>query len=89
MVNKNCVLSTLAAFVTMFVLGYVFYEPLLGDFFAANAGTATGVIKENPVFWQIIVGQLCGGRYWSARSRGREWRARPTGPRLGRSSGCC
>ena len=60
MVNKNCILATLAAFVTMFVLGYVFYEPLLGDFFAANAGSATGVIKETPVFWQIIVGQLCG-----------------------------
>ena len=60
MVNKNCVLAILASFVTMFVLGYVAYEPLLGDFFAANAGTATGVIKETPVFWQIIVGQLCG-----------------------------
>ena len=60
MVNKNCVLATLATFVTMFVLGYVFYEPLLGDFFAANAGSATGVIKEVPVFWQIIVGQLAG-----------------------------
>lgn len=60
MVNKNCVLAILASFVTMFVLGYVFYEPLLGGFFADNAGTATGVIKENPVFWQIIVGQLCG-----------------------------
>ena len=60
MVNKNCVLATLAAFVTMFVLGYVIYEPLLGDFFAANVGTATGVIKETPVFWQIIVGQLAG-----------------------------
>ena len=60
MVNKNCVLATLAAFVTMFVLGYVIYEPLLGGFFAANVGTATGVIKEAPVFWQIIVGQLAG-----------------------------
>ena len=60
MVNKNCVLAILASFVTMFVLGYVAYEPLLGGFFADNAGTATGVIKEAPVFWQIIVGQLCG-----------------------------
>lgn len=60
MVNKNCILATLATFVTMFVLGYVIYEPLLGGFFADNAGTATGVIKETPVFWQIIVGQLAG-----------------------------
>ena len=60
MINKNCILATLAAFATMFVLGFVIYQPVLGSFFAANAGTATGVIKENPVFWQIIVGQLCG-----------------------------
>lgn len=60
MIKPNCILATLAAFVVMFVLGYIIYEPLLGDFFAANAGTAMGVIKENPVFWQIIVGQLCG-----------------------------
>lgn len=60
MINKNCILATLGAFATMFVLGFVIYQPVLGDFFAANAGTATGVIKENPVFWQIIVGQLCG-----------------------------
>ena len=60
MINKSCILATLAAFATMFVLGFVIYQPVLGSFFAANAGTATGVIKENPVFWQIIVGQLCG-----------------------------
>ena len=59
MVKKNCVLAIVASFVTMFVLGFVIYQPVLGDFFAANAGTATGVIKETPVFWQIIVGQLC------------------------------
>ena len=60
MVNQNRILATIAAFVTMFVLGYVIYEPLLGSFFAANAGTASGVIKEAPVFWQIGVGQLAG-----------------------------
>ena len=58
MINKNCVLATLAAFVTMFVLGYVIYDPILGGFFEANTGTATGVMKDSPVFWQIIVGQL-------------------------------
>ncbi len=60
MINRNCILATLAAFATSFVLGFIIYQPVLGDFFAANAGTATGVIRENPVFWQIIVGQLCG-----------------------------
>ena len=60
MITKKCVLATLAAFATMFVLGYIIYEPILGGFFAENTGTATGVIKETPVFWQIIVGQLAG-----------------------------
>lgn len=58
MINKNCILATLAVFATTFVLGFIIYQPVLGDFFAAN--TAAGVIRENPVFWQIIVGQLCG-----------------------------
>lgn len=58
MINKNCILATLAAFATTFVLGFIIYQPVLGDFLAAN--TAEGVIRENPVFWQIIVGQLCG-----------------------------
>lgn len=60
MINMNCIRATIVAFIVMFPLGYAIYEPLLGGFFAANAGTATGVIRENPVFWQIIVGQLCG-----------------------------
>ncbi len=60
MVSKKCVLATLATFVTTFVLGYIIYDPVLGGFFADNAGSATGVMKDAPVFWQIIVGQLCG-----------------------------
>ncbi len=60
MVSPNRILATVAAFITMFVLGYVIYDPLLGGFFEANAGTATGTMKEAPVFWQIIIGQLCG-----------------------------
>lgn len=60
MLNKNCMMATAAAFVTMFVLGYVIYEPILGGFMEANMGSATDVMKETPSYWQIVVGQLAG-----------------------------
>jgi len=59
--NTKCLIASIAGAVVLFVGGYVLYELLLGGFFAANMGTATGVIKESPEFLWIAVGQLAGG----------------------------
>lgn len=56
--DKKFVLATIAGGITLFILGYVFYELLLGGFFEANGGTATGVMKEAPVFWAVLLGEL-------------------------------
>ncbi len=56
--TKKFALATIAGGITLFVLGYVFYEVLLAGFFEANAGTATGVMKETPVFWAVLLGEL-------------------------------
>ena len=56
--TKKFALATIAGGITLFVLGYVFYEVLLAGFFEANGGTATGVMKETPVFWAILLGEL-------------------------------
>lgn len=56
--DKKFVVATLAGGITLFILGYVFYELLLGGFFEANAGTASGVMKEAPVFWAVLLGEL-------------------------------
>lgn len=59
--NTKCLIASIAGAVVLFVGGYVLYELLLGGFFAANMGTATGVIKESPDFLWIAVGQLAAG----------------------------
>lgn len=59
--NTKCLVASVAGAVVLFVGGYVLYELVLGGFFAANAGSATGVIKESPDFLWIAVGQLASG----------------------------
>lgn len=59
--NTKCLIASIAGAVVLFVGGYVLYELLLGGFFEANMGSATGVIKESPEFLWIAVGQLAGG----------------------------
>lgn len=59
--NTKCLIASIAGAVVLFVGGYVLYELLLGGFFEANMGSATGVIKESPNFLWIAVGQLASG----------------------------
>lgn len=61
MTAKRFALSTLAGGITLFVLGYTMYELVFADFFAANAGSATGVNREAFEFWALGLGQLVWG----------------------------
>lgn len=56
--TKQWVVGTIAGGIVLFVLGYVFFDLLLGDFYAANSGSATGVMREAPVFWAVGVGAI-------------------------------
>lgn len=53
-------IAATAAFVAMFLLGFLLYAVLLMDFYAANAGTATGVMKETPNFVWLVLGEFLG-----------------------------
>jgi hypothetical protein len=57
---KKRIMATLAGFVVFFMLGWLLYGMLLMDFFAANSGTATGVMRGDTemVWWALIVGNL-------------------------------
>ena len=55
---KKFLLGTIAGGIAMFVAGYLCYELLLGKFFAANVGSATGVMRDNLIFWSVGVGCL-------------------------------
>ncbi len=54
--TKRIVIGTLAGGITMFLLGYLIWSLIFADFFAANAGSATGVTREPFLVWAIVLG---------------------------------
>jgi hypothetical protein len=42
----------------IFAAGYVIFDMLLGDFYEANSGAATGMMREPPIVWALAVGAL-------------------------------
>ena len=55
---KNLALGTIAGGIVMFLLGFIFYAVLLGDFFDSNSGNIPGVARENPQVALIFLGNL-------------------------------
>ncbi len=56
--DKRLITGTIAGGITLFVLGYLIYGLALADFFANNAGAATGVAKDPVIMWAIAVGEF-------------------------------
>ena len=55
---KRMTIGTIVGGIVLYILGVVIWQMLFADFFAANAGSATGVAKEMPVIWAIALGSL-------------------------------
>lgn len=58
MATKQFTMATLAGGVAVFLMGFLLHGLVLADFFAANGGTATGVMKEAPIMWSLAIGQV-------------------------------
>ena len=58
MTNKKLAFATLAGALAGFITEVLLYGVLLADFFAANAGSATGVNREEPNLLTIALGQI-------------------------------
>jgi hypothetical protein len=58
--SKKRIMATLAGFVTLFLLGWILYGMLLVDFYAANSGGATGVMRSEMemVWWALVLGNV-------------------------------
>ncbi len=56
--TKQWVLGAVIGAVVLFAVGYVVFDMLLKDFYAANSGTATNVYRETQVLWAVGVGAL-------------------------------
>ena len=55
---KRFLIGTVAGGFALFLLGGLIYEVILGGFYEANLGSATGVLREVPIWWALVVSQL-------------------------------
>ena len=58
MTDKKLAFATLAGASAAFIMEVLLYGVLLADFFAANAGSATGVSREEPSLLIMALGQI-------------------------------
>ena len=56
MKTKRFVIGTLSGGITMYVVGYLIWNLLFADFFAANVGSATGVDRDTELVWAVVLG---------------------------------
>jgi len=55
---KRFLVPVLTGTVVLFVLGFMLYVVLLGSFYESNLGSATGVLREVPVPWAMVVAHV-------------------------------
>lgn len=58
MTGKTFAVATIAGAATSFIVGYLIYGILMANFFANNAGSATGVMMEEPMMVGLFLGNL-------------------------------
>lgn len=59
--TNRILLAGIAGGLVYFLLGFLIYGQLLAKFFAANMGTAQVVMKNPPLWWSLILGNLAWG----------------------------
>ncbi len=55
---KKMIIGTVTGGIAFFLLGGLIYEVILGGFYRSNLGSATGVLRELPIWWAMVVSQL-------------------------------
>jgi hypothetical protein len=55
---KRFVIGTLVGGITLYVLGLLIFDLTFGAFYAANAGSATGVARGARLEWAVALGTL-------------------------------
>ena len=51
-------IATLIGGIVLFATGYLIFEVMFSDFYAENAGSATGVVRQPPLQWAVAMSQL-------------------------------
>ncbi len=55
---RRFIAGTIVGGIVLFAAGYLIFNIVLAGFFAAHAGSATGVERDAPLLWAIAVGCL-------------------------------
>ena len=55
---KQLTIGTIIGGVTLYVTGYVLFDLLAGDFYAANINAAPGLMRDTQVMWAMALGNL-------------------------------
>jgi hypothetical protein len=55
---KRLAIGTVVGAVVLLLLGYLIWEVLFSDYFAANVTAGTGVEREGMIVWSLILGQV-------------------------------
>ncbi len=55
---KRLIIGTVVGAITLYILGYVIFDLVFAEFYAANAGSAAGLVKDPQVIWAIALGTL-------------------------------
>ena len=55
---KRLMVGTLVGGVVLYAVGYVIFTRAFADFYAANAGSATGVDRGGDLFWALALANL-------------------------------
>lgn len=56
--TKRLAIGTIVGGITLYLMGYVIFELVAGDFYAANRGPASGAFRDAPIQWPLIVSAL-------------------------------
>ncbi len=55
---KRVSIGSLVGVVTLYIAGFLIFQTVFAEFYAANAGSATGVARESPIIWAGVLGDL-------------------------------
>ena len=55
---KRLIIGTVVGAITLYILGYLIFDLALAEFYAANVGSATGLVKDPQVIWAVALGTL-------------------------------
>jgi hypothetical protein len=56
--TKRLAVGTLVGGIVLYVVGYLIFTMAFADFYAANAGSATGVDREEQLIWAVALASL-------------------------------